>query len=151
MRGRSRLALRLHAMSGPKSGVYQQFGGALIDVKPCLPEFESSFLTLERASDHVMLFHREAHAYGLSRPLERFNETDDHGYIACKYRMAKPIPGRLRAIAADCLNTLRASLDQACYASAIALTPGTKPKKAFFPSASNPAKLENIISGTDLA
>lgn len=127
--------------------MYHQFGGALIDVKPRLPEFESSFLTLERASDHVALFHREAHAYGLSRPLERFTETDDCGHVTCKYRMIKPIPGRLRAIAADCLNTLRASLDQACYASAVALAPGTKPKKAYFPSASDPTKLENIIKG----
>jgi len=134
-------------MSEPQRGVYYQFGGAPIDVKPRLPEFESSFLTLERASDHVVLFHREAYAYGLSRPLERFTETDDRGYITCKYRTIKPIPGRLRAIAADCLNTLRASLDQACYASATALAPGTKPRNAYFPSASDPAKLENISKG----
>lgn len=132
---------------GPSRGVYYQFGGAPIDVNPQLAEFESSFLTLERASDHVVLFHQEAHAYGLSRPLQRVVEVDACGYSVCKYRMIKPIPGRLRAIAADCLNTLRASLDQACYASAIALAPGTKPRKAYFPSASDPMKLENIIKG----
>lgn len=134
-------------MSEPQCGSYYQFGGVPIDVKPLLPEFKSSFLTLERTSDHVVLFHKEAHAYGLSRPLERFTETDNHGYIICKYRIVKPIPGRLRAIAADCLNTFRASLDQACYASATALAPGTKPRRAYFPSASDPAKLENIIKG----
>ena len=134
-------------MSGSQSGVYHQFGGVLIDVTPRLPEFESSFLTLERASEHVMLFHREAHAYCLTRPLERFSETDEHGYITCKYRMVKPIPGRLRAIAADCLNTLRASLDQACYASATALAPGTEPKNAYFPCAKNPTQFENVSKG----
>ena len=134
-------------MSERQSGVYYQFGDVPIDVKPRLLEFESSFLTLERASDHIGLFHREAHAYGLTRPLERFIETDDRGYITCKYRLAKPIPGRLRAIAADCLNTLRASLDQACYASATTLAPGTKPKKSYFPSAADPAKLESLIKG----
>lgn len=88
--------------------------------------------SVEHAQAHIGHLEREIAAFFKENPYERVIQHDPHtGIDVHKIVLKQRLPRRLPGLAFDAANNLRAALDQACYAVAIAA--GLPGNKAHFP------------------
>lgn len=74
------------------------------------------------------------------------SEIKPDGRKLAKFKMSGPLPEVSEDLAVDAVAGLRATLDYAAYASAVALG-AVRPKSAYFPFADSAAELKNTIKG----
>jgi hypothetical protein len=81
-------------------------------------------------------------------PCETFSEPDPNTpeYTVQKIRLVRPLPVEIPMIAGDAVDNLRAALDHAVYAVAVA-SGRTNIENALFPFSGTPARLENQLKG----
>lgn len=110
--------------------------------------FESSKLRLSRANEHILAFKERQSAFLKAKEWSDIIESDASGanYLH-KVRFTKPFPGNdFAIIATEAIEHLRASLDHAAYAVAVA-SGIAAPKSAYFPFAQDAAGLQTVIKG----
>lgn len=109
--------------------------------------FQSSRLTLLRAQHHIDDLNAKINEFVSNQPWSMIVEPDfQTRQNVVKVKFARRLPNDLPCILFDAVNNLRAALDQAGYASAIA---GGKinPKKTNFPFADDLTGLNDNIDG----
>lgn len=107
--------------------------------------FESSKLRLSRAKEHIDTFEERVKIFQREKEWTHASETDPNGVdIYLKVVFTKPFPNDFTTIAIEVIEHLRAALDQAGYAVAIA-SGIVNPKKAYFPFAKDEAGLQALI------
>jgi hypothetical protein len=110
--------------------------------------FTSSRLRFSRANEHILAFEERQRAFLKAKEWSDIIERDPDGanYLH-KIRFTKTFPGHdLALLATEAIEHLRASLDHASYAVAVASGIAT-PKSAYFPFAQDAAGLHNVIKG----
>ncbi len=109
--------------------------------------FESSKLRFSRAKNHIYAFKRRERAFHKGNKWAEIIESDESGinYLH-KVRFLKPFPDIFSLHATEAIEHLRASLDHAAYAVAVA-SGITTPKSAYFPFAQDATELEKVIKG----
>jgi hypothetical protein len=109
--------------------------------------FLSSKRKLARAKEHIGDFKARFDAFTNEHPYEQVVELDPNNPYQKihKIRLTKPIPECLDVIAADAVANLRAVLDQALYA--VALASGHTISHAKFPFKGNPDDFERAVRG----
>lgn len=108
--------------------------------------FESPKILLERAEENVRELQTRAKAFFDGKPYTDVVELDpETGEDIYKLRFTAKIPKGLNAVAADALNNLRATLDQAICTSASLLVPGVNLNGMGFPFAATEAAMEDAI------
>ncbi|MEW6658838.1 MAG: hypothetical protein AB1424_09265 [Thermodesulfobacteriota bacterium] len=109
--------------------------------------FESSKLRLARANEHILIFEKRRKSFLKAKEWTDIVERDPDGINDLhKIKFTKPFPDEFTLIATEALEHLRASLDQAAYA--VAVASGTaNPKSAYFPFAQDAAGLQTVIKG----
>ena len=109
--------------------------------------FESSKLRLSRAKEHILAFEERQKVFLKTKEWSDIIERDAKGanYLH-KVRFLNPFPPDFALIATEAIEHLRASLDHAAYAIAVA-SGTTDPKSAYFPFAQDLAGLETVIKG----
>lgn len=112
-----------------------------------LDPFDSSKRRIERAKTHIHDLDGKISYFINRKPCSHAVEPDADGVNQLhKIKFAAPIPDSFGEIAADSLENLRAALDQAGYAVAVAA--GTvNPRFAYFPIAENAVELHKAIKG----
>jgi hypothetical protein len=109
--------------------------------------FYSSRLTLVHAQQHIQNFNVLVNDFVDGQPWAQVTETDsDTGEHIHKIKFTRQLPQMLPCILFDIANSLRATLDQAGYASALA-SGSTKLEKTNFPFADSLINLNNNIDG----
>jgi len=110
--------------------------------------FRSSQRKLARGKHHIEILKRDIDAFFKENPCERAIEPNPElsGYVDWKIKIPKPIPEQLAEIIGDAANNLRAALDHAVYAFAIA-GGRTKPREAYFPISGSAATFESNMKG----
>ncbi len=109
--------------------------------------FYSSKRCIGRAKTHIRDLDRKIGFFLQQEPCAVVVETDADGVDQLhKLKLTKSLPDVMEDIASDAIAQLRASLDQATYATVAA---GGKPdaKNTYFPIADDVSKLENVIKG----
>lgn len=107
--------------------------------------FNSSKRRIERAKTHIHDLDMGIKSFFDGKPCSHAVETDADGINQLhKIKFTAPIPDRLMEIAADSLENLRAALDQAGYAVAVAAG-ASNPRSAYFPIGEDATNLESII------
>lgn len=109
--------------------------------------FESSRRKIARGKKHIADLRDRQAAFFQQKPYITFVEADPEvpEHIVHKLKLVEPIHADLSEITGDAAANLRAALDHACYAIAVA---GGKanPKAAYFPLTTFPEfELENVI------
>ncbi|MDN2716085.1 hypothetical protein [Janthinobacterium sp. SUN120] len=90
--------------------------------------------TFSNANRHFCNLEIEDAKFFQLNPLQIVVDSDiSTGFDIHKVALTAPLPEAIIGLAFDFVGNLRASLDQACYAIAIASTPGSNGKKAHFP------------------
>jgi hypothetical protein len=111
--------------------------------------FQSPSLTLVRAQHHIRDLETQIHLFTREKPWAYFVDQDtEPGREAHKIRFTKPLPEILPCIVFDAANNLRAVLDQAGYAAALAggkIIPGKPRARTNFPFADTLSNLDNHI------
>lgn len=110
--------------------------------------FESSKLRFSRANEHILIFEERQRAFLKAKEWSDIIERDTDGanYLH-KARFIKPFPGDdFAIIASEAIEHLRATLDHAAYAVAVA-SGKINPKHAYFPFASDETELPKVITG----
>ena len=110
--------------------------------------FESSKFRFARAKEHILAFKERQSAFLKAKEWSKIIESDASGdnYLH-KIRFTKPFPGNdFAIIATEAIEHLRASLDHAAYAIAVA-SGTTNPKSAYFPFAQDATGLQAVIKG----
>lgn len=109
--------------------------------------FNSSKRRIARAKIHIHDLKGRADSFLKDNPCFHVVEPDTDGINNLhKIKFSATIPDSFGEIAADALENLRASLDQAGYAVAVAA--GAKdPRSAYFPIGDDATNLEGIIKG----
>lgn len=88
--------------------------------------------TFSNASRHLSNLEIEDNKFFQSTPMQSVIEFDkSSGHDIHKFVLATPLPEEIVGLAFDFVGNLRASLDQACYA--IAIAAGSDGKKSHFP------------------
>lgn len=111
--------------------------------------FRSSRRKIARAKKHVAEFEAEVGRFLLQDNLyEAFVDNDPQrpGKDIWKLRLTQPFPEVLDEIVGDAVNNLRAALDHACHAAAVA-SGLTKPLHTYFPFGKTQAEFENTMRG----
>jgi hypothetical protein len=109
--------------------------------------FESSKLRLSRAKEHILAFEERKKAFLKAKEWTDIIERDAQGVNDLhKVRFLKPFPNEFALIATEAIEHLRASLDHAAYAVAVA-SRITNPKSAYFPFAQDAGGLQSVIKG----
>jgi hypothetical protein len=109
--------------------------------------FYSPRLTLVRAQLHIRDFNTLIDEFVKSNPWAHIVERDPQsGHHVHKIKFTQQLPEMLPCILFDAANNLRAVLDQAGYASAIA-SGKSSPKRTNFPFGDDPAGLDSNIKG----
>jgi len=110
--------------------------------------FASSRSRLARGQCHFRNLARKINAYLKDIRCTSFTQKDAQGFEIHKIRIVSgpPIPRDCEHIAAEALEAIRSSLDQAAYAAAVC-SGKIAPKSALFPIADSAADLENGIKG----
>lgn len=127
----------------PPSSIAPAHGGQ----EPTIEDpFSSSKYSLERAKGHIGDLERQISAFLGTDPYTRVMEHNaDRTEDIYKLKLAKPMPRALPGIASDAITNLRASLDQAGYAVAIAT--GKNGKRAHFPFGLTLREVERRATG----
>lgn len=109
--------------------------------------FASPKRRIARAKKHIDDFDARMKAFFETDPYAHVTEADPNGAENLhKVKLTKPIPGELGDIAAETIEGLRSSLDQAVYATAVA-NGRANPTSAYFPIADSVDDLANVIKG----
>ncbi len=107
--------------------------------------FASPRLTILRAQHHIDDFNARINEFVNSQPWSYVIEKDSKGsQVLHKIKFARRLPPNLPCILFDASNNLRATLDQAGYASAVA-SGKVDPKQTKFPFGDDPVGLDNVI------
>lgn len=107
--------------------------------------FDSPRQKIARANYHIRDLEAKVEAFSDTKPYDYFVEPDTEGVNQLhKIKFTAPLPSALADAAADAVFNLRAALDHAGYAAAVA-SGKTRPRKATFPFAGSAADLENEI------
>jgi hypothetical protein len=109
----------------------------------------SSRRKLARAKKHIVDLDRKIGAFIKKHPCAKVVERDlQRAKEIHKIKLVKQIPSFLEDIASDAVVNMRAALDHAGYAVAVAANPMRKnPRNTAFPFAGNAVELENAIKG----
>lgn len=107
--------------------------------------FESSRYSIEHANRHIQNFHAEWRSFMDGDPYAQVVEYGFPDIDIHKVKLRKPLPHALGAIAFDAVNSLRAALDQAGFAVAVAAN--TRGKNAHFPFGDSAAEVNSRKSG----
>ncbi|CAG9933683.1 conserved protein of unknown function [Candidatus Nitrotoga arctica] len=108
--------------------------------------FNSSKRRISRAKVHIHDLNGRINKFLVDYPCSHAVETDTNGIDQLhKIKFSTTIPDSFGEIAADALENLRAALDQAGYAVAVAAGVGD-PRKAYFPIGDDAMNLESIIT-----
>lgn len=113
--------------------------------------FRSAYSKLAWGREHIKKLKLEIGAFLETPPLECFTEPDPENpdHTIQKIRLARAIPERFSLIAGDAVDNIRAALDHAVYAVAVASAPAsTGIVHAAFPFAGSPAYLEDKLKGS---
>ncbi|MGA2590105.1 MAG: hypothetical protein ABSH32_09335 [Bryobacteraceae bacterium] len=110
--------------------------------------FEGSRRKLARGEYHLEILKRDIDAFFKENPYERVIEPNPElpGYVDWKIRISKPVPEHLAETIGDVATNLRAALDHAVYAFAIA-GGRTKPREAYFPISGSADAFEPNMKG----
>lgn len=107
--------------------------------------FNSSKRRISRAKVHIHDLNGRINKFLVDYPCSHAVETDTNGIDQLhKIKFSATIPDSFGEIAADALENLRAALDQAGYAVAVAAGV-SDPRKAYFPIGDDAMNLESII------
>lgn len=110
--------------------------------------FASSKLRFSRAKEHIFIFEERERAFLKAKEWSDIIERDLNGanYLH-KIRFTKPFPGDdFALIATEAIEHLRAALDHAAYAVAVA-SGIANPKSAYSPFAQDVTGLQSVIKG----
>ncbi len=108
--------------------------------------FVSSKLTLARAKHHIRDLERQVQPFISKDAWTYVVEKDSDGVTNLhKVRFNRRLAPEVLGVLFDAANNLRAALDQAGYAAAIA-SGKVEPKRTHFPFASSAAELPNVIA-----
>lgn len=107
--------------------------------------FRSAKLTLARAGHHISEFDATLNQFIRENAWRYFVETSADGTRCThKLKLPQPLPDTLPSILFDAANNLRAVLDQAGYAAAVA-GGMVEPRSTYFPFGGNFQEFENTI------
>jgi hypothetical protein len=110
--------------------------------------FESSRRKIARAKHHIADLKERVKRFGDEHPYEEFRRKDmERMVIVIGARLAKPFPEVFDDIASDAVQNLRAALDHACYAMAVAYRNPSVPREAYFPFSGSEASFEANMNG----
>jgi len=108
--------------------------------------FSSPWSTLERAKHHIRDLERRLKPLMNDDGWSHVIEKDIDGITEIhKIRLVEPLASDLPNILFDAANNLRAALDQAGFAAALAAQK-VDPKRAYFPFAESEAELSNVVA-----
>jgi hypothetical protein len=110
--------------------------------------FYSSRLTLVHAQQHIQNFNVLVDDFVNGKPWS--HAVDEHpqsGQHIHKIKFTRQLPQMLPCALFDIANNLRAALDQAGYAAAVAWRRKSDPKRTNFPFGDDPAGLKNNVEG----
>jgi hypothetical protein len=107
--------------------------------------FYSASSRLARGYEHISQMERQIREYFAEKPYDLVRDLDpaDRTYQRLKFKFTKRLPESCTLLAAEALEALRFSLDQAGYAAAI-LSGKTDPKWTQFPISDTPDELNNL-------
>jgi hypothetical protein len=109
--------------------------------------FYSAKRRIARAKEHIRVFETTMDSFFASEPYACVTEIDPQtGYDQLKVKLTRPLPDALTDLAVEAIEALRASLDQAPYATAIAAG-HAHPKYACFPIAPDAVQIDRVIAG----
>ncbi len=110
--------------------------------------FYSASSRLARGYEHISQMERQIRQFFADKPYDLVRDIDptDRSYQRLKFKFSKRLPDSCTFLAAEALEALRFSLDQAGYAAAV-LSGKTNPKRTQFPIADSPVELDNLIVG----
>jgi hypothetical protein len=110
--------------------------------------FYSASSRLARGYEHISQMEGQIRGYFAEKPYELVRDLDpaDRTYQRLKFKFTKRLPESCALLAAEALEALRFSLDQAGYAAAV-LSGKIDPKRTQFPISDTPDELDNLIVG----